>query len=230
MKLVPESLNESMSINESTVVGHIRIGDYSHLKEQYPIFGSKLTALIANEIQRAPKEVKTTDGKIDLQKFYLLMKKLYGKITISLSLDDFKERVKEMAIYLDFIDNIKLPRKEKSECKLIQYVSKNLRSLDYWENNEIDAEDALPTDRVIRSADESTQVAYYRVTEKLTEHESNMMKVAYAYKYGAPDKTPWKNYLDARPIFLKNIKGDEHLRGTYSSERRVGNFVGKEYN
>jgi len=203
-KLVKESILLEMK--------NIPIGDTRNLREKYTIFKSALFARVANELQRIPDNA-FLEGKLDIDKFYYNLKRTYG---IKNSLAEVKNLILQAAVILNFSDKLKLTREERSEVKFQEKVVHGDVPLEFFDEAEIPAEAAEETDKVLRSTDGSTETAYYRFDKQLTDHETNMLKVAYVYKYGDPEKTLWQNYLDARPATLGHInKWGKSISQTY---------------
>jgi len=133
----------------------------------------------------------------------------------------------EAAPLLGITNYLKLPREEKNELKFVEKVHYGEYPLEYYENAEIPESEAIDTDYAVRSMEEGeTETAYYRFNKSIGEHGRNMMRAAYAYKYGNPEKTPWRNYLDARPATVGHIiKYNKSFSGT----RGFGDFEKDEY-
>jgi len=174
----------------------------SDLKGDYPIFGTLSWAYIANGLNNLMPDL-FSEGKLELHRFYNFLRKTspYDK-----GFDRMKDYLLQAAPLLGITKYLKLAKDERDQLKLQEKVYSGEYSLDYYENAEIPAEIAEDNDYVLRSMYGETEPAYYRFDKGLTDHEINMMKVAYIYRYGDPEKTPWKNYLDARPIKIKNIE------------------------
>jgi hypothetical protein len=211
-KTVKEFLNEAF----------IPVGDTREMREKYAIFKTPLFAVIANGLQQLPDSL-FVNGKLDIDRFYNHLKRTRG---IKHTLAQVKETLLQAAPILSFTDKLKLSREERSEAKFQEKAYHNELPLEFFDEAEVTADQALRTDWVLRSDDESTETAYYRFDQKLSDHEVNMLKVAYVYKYGDPEKTLWQNYLDARPARLGHIEDKgKSLTGT----RDVGSFSGAQY-
>jgi hypothetical protein len=211
-KLVAESLSY---LNE---MKSIPVGDTRELKEKYTIFKTPLFGIIANELQRIPDNVFVT-GKLDIDKFYSHLKRTYG---FKYSLSDTKKIILEAAPILKFTDKLKLNKEERSDMKFQEKAYHGELSLEFFNDSEIVAEAAEDDDKVLRSADGSTEPAYYRFDKQLTPHETNMLKVAYVFKYGDPTKTLWQNYLDARPVTVGHInKFGKSFSSTYDVDKSL---------
>lgn len=223
-KFIHESLNEANTPRIKFIKSP------RDLREKYPkTFGTRLFGELANEIQIAPPYT-FIGGKLDLYKFYNYFKVKYSNYTF----EQVKKCILEAAPILGIVKQLRLTNdiistEEKRNLSFQEkYVYNTEESLEYYDNAEIPASEAtLPTDFVMRSVYGETETAYYRFDKSLSEHERNLLKLAYAYKYGDPQKTPWKNYLDVRPATLGHIqkfgKNIEHTR-------EFGDFREKEYN
>lgn len=222
-KLVSESLNEYVSTS-SRVNIPIKKDKINELKSEYPkIFGTLSFGIIANEIQVAPQN-NFVNGKLDLNRFYNYIKSKGFKR----SFDDMKQLIMEAAPLLGITDYLKLSKEEKSDLKFREkYIYNKDFPIDYYEGAEIpgDRADRL-TDFALRSAEGETETAYYRFDKPLSQHERNMLKVAYVYKHGDPTKTPWQNYLDARPVTLGHV---QKFKKSVTNTKSTGDFKGETY-
>jgi len=199
----------------------------TELKTLYSIFNSVIFAVIANEIQ-TPSESTFTNKKLDLDKFYNYLKTKGFKY----SFIQMRDLVLEAAPILGITKYLKLSKEEKPEMLFAEKYIYGEIPIGYFSECEILAEQAvLDSDYVVRSMWGETEPAYYRVKfskdYKKAEHERNLLRVAYIQKYGDPEKTPWRNYLDARPCSMGEIKKNgKSVNGT----REIGDFIEKVYN
>jgi len=219
--LVDESFYPNLDESDKS---YIRFDvDPRELKDQYPdLFGTYSFAIIANELQNLNPGLFTQE-KLDLAKFYTHIKgKGYRK-----TFPEMKENLLNAAPLLGITNSLKLTRSEKSDLKFQEKMLSGKYDVEHYMDCEIPAEEAGEKDYVIRSKfTGETEPAYYRGDCKKDEHDLNMLKGAYASKYGNPEKTLWRNYLDARPATVGHV--DKHGKSHYGT-RDVGDYEGDVY-
>ena len=183
---------------------HIKIGDTRNLRQEYKIFNTPLFGILANELQNIPDHC--FGKQLDIEKFFEYLKRSKG---FKYSYNDMKNLLVSMSIILGFSNLLKLSKEERSDVDFQVKISNGKVDLYVFDQSEIN-EPVLDSDIIVRSADGSTQPAYYRLAESLTKSQTSMLKAHYAEKYGDPYKKMYENFLMARPI----TKGfaDEHER------------------
>ena len=225
-RFVNENVEEENIINEGTldeIRGLVTREKLDALKH-YPVFKRIAWGYIANEIQRPPAQVMMGD-KIDPKRFYNYLVKMRG---INITYEKMREILMEAAPILGIVKYIKFDKEDAQELKYTEKVLHNELSLDYFDNAEVDPEDTEGDVIVLRSADGDTDPVYYQFDKKLATQEGNMLKLAYAFSHGNPEKTLWKNYLDARPATLSHIL--KHKKSVHFTKGNPEDFGGKEYN
>lgn len=210
-----DELNEGQTYIEFDI-------DPRELKNIDPeLFGTLSFAQILEGLQRLHPSL-WTQGKLDLDKFYTHIKSMgYNK--------DYNRMRRDLLLaapHLGIVNELKIPREEKNELKYQQKLIHGDYNLEDAHKAEIPASQAIDSDYVVRSMYGDTEPAYYRFDHKLIPHEINQMKGAYAERYGDPDKSIWKNYLDARPATLGHIK--KHGKSV-DWTRQGGDFEGDVY-
>ena len=216
-KFVYESLNESF----------IKFGRSTQgLQEDFPVFKSASTAYILRALQQV-NNAHFTAGKLDLDKFYHFLKGAGSMYKYKKSFEEMKQALMDIAPVLDIVEQIKFSRADKSEVKMQKRALDGGIPLEEFDNAEVPAELAEDDDIVVRSMFGDTEPAYYRFDRKLSPHERNMLRVAYAFTHGAPEKNTWQNYLEAVPARVGFIK--KHGR-SFEKTSDVGGFRGSEYN
>ncbi|MFA5152710.1 MAG: hypothetical protein WC554_09140 [Clostridia bacterium] len=195
------------------------------LKAKHPIFNSITFAIIANEIQTPPSNA-FTNKKLDLDKFYSYLKTKGFKAAFK----EMKELIIEAAPILGITAYIKLSNEEKKNLLFVEkYVYGKETSIDEFTEAEIlKNSQLLSTDYVVRSMYGDSDEAYYRIGRQMNDHDRNLLKAAYSIKYGDPLKTPWKNYLDARPASIGHI--EKFGKSFDHTANMVTDFKGKVYN
>lgn len=210
-------------VNESSTYSIRFKTDPQKIKEKYPdIFGNLLYYYLENALRRVTPDVFVT-GKLDINRFYNFLKSV---TPFNKSIIVMKELLFQAAPLLGITDQLKLSREERSEMKFQERAYHGELPIEFFEEAEVPASEAEPDDYVLKSADGETETAFYRFDRNLSDHERNMLRVAYVFKYGDPEKTPWQNYLDARPATKGHL--DRHGK-SYERTREYG-FAGNEYN
>lgn len=196
------------------------------LKQEYPdLFGTLSFSIIANALQNNLTPNLFVQGKLDLNRFYNFISNFRG---YQPSFEKMKENLMKAAPLLGITEYLKLTREEKSNLKFQERILSGEQDFEYYTDAEIPVEEAtLPSDYVVRSMYGETEPAYYRFDKDLDLHGINMMKAAYAYKYGDPEKNLWRNYLDARPATIGHIQ--KHGKSVEFTQQ-YGDFMEKEYN
>lgn len=193
------------------------------LKEEYPqLFGTLSFATIANALHNLTPELFVQE-KIDLNRFYNFLRRFKG---YQKSFKEMKDILLKAAPLLGITNKLKLRRDELSELKFQEKLISGDYDLDFYANLEIPKEEAEENDYVIRSMYGETEPAYYRFDKQPTSRDINMLKAAYAYEYGDPEKTLWRNYLDARPATVGHIQ--RHGK-SMEYTKQYGDYVGVSY-
>lgn len=200
--------------------------DYLALKKEYPLVFSTLSwAHISGALQNAP-DTTYTSGKIDPDKIYKWIKQYtpYNK-----DFKTFKNLLIEAMPILGLSKLFKFNKDERSAVSFQErfiYGDQADRPLDYYVDAEVPRDQAEETDKVVRDDYGKFEEAYYRFDHKLTPHDSNMLRAAYALTYGDGKPSPWKNYLDARPIYVYNARKPGK---SFTQTRDLGDFGGETY-
>jgi hypothetical protein len=209
-----DELNEAQTYIEFDI-------DPRELKDIDPIFKTVSFAKILEGLQRLHPSL-WTQGKLDLDKFYRHLQSMgYNR-----SIDQMKRDLTLAAPHLGIVNSLRLTRDDRNELMYQQRLIHGDYNLEDFHKAEIPAEQAVDSDYVVRSMYGDTEPAYYRFDHRLIPHEINQMKAAYAERYGDPEKSIWKNYLDARPATLGHIK--KHGKSVEWT-RQGGDFEGDVY-
>jgi len=140
-----------------------------------------------------------------------------------------RQLITEAAPYLGFVKDLKLDATTSSELKLAQKFIENQLELEYFEEAEVPESQAVDTDYVVRSKGGATQPGFYRIEQKMNDKERNMLRWAYALKYGTEDKTLWQNYLKATPINVGTaIKHGKSFYDTEIGDKYGGGYIEDE--
>ena len=160
--------------------------------------------------------------KLDLNRFYRFVVSRGYKKTFK----EMRENLLDAAPLLGIVDDLKLDKNEKQNLKFAEKVSFS-EDIQFYMDAEIQKSLATPDDFNLRSADGGTEPAYYRFERRLNKHERNLLKLAYSVSYGDPEKTPFWNYMDSRPILKKNLdkdgKSDRYTRNPDDFQRKTYN-------
>jgi hypothetical protein len=189
-KLVCESLEELREAAKPL----IRLTPTEKQKEKSTVFGTRDYAIIANGIANVPFK----GGKIDLSAFWKILKDR----GFSKSEKDLKNILIEVAPILGNIQQY-IPGLSGPERSDIKFMAKGLeKDIQDYIDAEIPLEERLPDDYVVRSMDGGTTPAIYRLgKEALTDHDSNMLRAAYAqtHAHEMPGTSMWGVYLGSSP-------------------------------
>ena len=175
------------------------------LQREYPIFRNASTAYILMALQKATDN-QFSYNKLDLDKFYAFLKGPGSMYKYKGSFEDMKQTLMDIAPVLGIQDQIKFNRKDKSEMKLQQKALSGELPLDFFYDAEIPEEAKRDDDYVVRNRYGTTEPAFYRFGRKLSIHESNLLRSAYALSHSDPNKTAWTNYLEAVPARVGFVK------------------------
>lgn len=183
------------------------------LREEFPILKTRQYAIIANALQMIPHGV-IVQNKLNYENFYNYIKdRGFGGTSIKMKsiLLDASQFLKLHGARKKGISSILpgLTKEMKAELRFKEKVINDELDIRIFIDAEIDEMYKNKDDYVVRSMYPDTEIAYYRFTEKgnprtLRPHEINMLRAAYSSEYGNPDKSNYRNYLDARPIIIKN--------------------------
>lgn len=196
------------------------------LREEFPILKTYQYAIIANALQMMPRGVMV-QNKLNYENFYNYIKdRGFGGTSIKMKsiLQDASQFLKLPGARKKGISSIlSLSKEMKAELRFKEKVMNDELDIRIFIDAEIDEIYKNEDDYVVRSMYPDTEIAYYRFTDEkdnprtLRPHEINMLRAAYSSEYGNPDKSNYRNYLDARPIIIKNQekwgRGLESTRG-----------------
>lgn len=191
-----------------------------------PYYNFASTGYITSSLDKITSS-QMSGEKIDIDKFFKFVK---ANFPYKKSEKEFNFRLRELAVDLGFVERLKLKSDEKKNLKMAQEFVHGAISMEDFDNAEIESDESfeyLPTDYIVRTMDNTIPFAAYRFPRKLSEHESNLMKGAFAYKYGNEDVSFWEDYLSVRPITYKRLVSDNK---NFNWTRNPEEFHGEVYN